>query len=166
MDVNAIVDKVRAIAEGIAQERGLELVNAEFASGPHQPVIRIFLDRPDGVTHQDCAAVSFQLGTMLDSEDFIPVAYTLEVSSPGLERELFKLSEYERYTGSLAKIRANQPLAGQRNFRGRIAGVSGNRIVFQDRTKGLVEIPFETIAKAQLEIDLDEELRRAKERQQ
>jgi ribosome maturation factor RimP len=97
---------------------------------------------------------------VLDVEDFIQTAYALEISSPGLERELYKLGDYERFAGSLAKLKTDTPLGGQRNFRGRIAGVNENRVIFQDRTKGLVEIPFAMIAKARLEIDLQEELRR------
>jgi ribosome maturation factor RimP len=160
MDTHAIVERVNALAGRIADERGLELVHTEFASG----ALRVFIDKPSGVTHEDCAAVSLHLGTLLDVEDFIHAAYMLEVSSPGLERELYKLSDYERFTGSLAKLKTRAPRGGQRNFRGRIAGVQAERVIFHDRTKGLVEIPFAEIDKAHLEIDVREELRRAKEK--
>lgn len=164
MDAKAIEDKVGELVGRIAQERGLEVVRAEFVSGVREGmVLRVFIDKPGGVTHEDCAAISLHLGTLLDVEDFITVAYTLEVSSPGLERELYKLSEYERFAGSLAKLKTDSPLGNQRNFRGRIAGVKDERVLFHDRTKGLVEIPFAIIAKAQLEVDLQEELRRAKD---
>ena len=164
MEATAIIDRVRVLALRVAQERGLELFNVEVASGARQPIVRVFIDKPAGVTHEDCAAVSLHLGTLFDVEDFIPGAYTLEVSSPGLERDLFRLSEYEAHIGSLAKLKTREALAGQRNFRGRIAGVANERIIFHDRTRGLTEIPFALIAKGQLEVDWDEELRRAKER--
>ena len=165
MDAKTISDKVRELVERIARERSLELVHVEFVSGTHKDmVLRVFIDKPDGVSHEDCAAISLHLGTLLDVEDFIQPAYTLEVSSPGIERELYKLSDYLRYAGSLAKLKTDTPLGGQRNFRGRIAGVTEERVIFQDRTKGLVEIPFAVVAKATLEIDLQEELRRAKEK--
>lgn len=164
MDAVTVIERVKALAARIAAERGLELVNAELASGPRQPILRVFIDKPGGVTHEDCANISLHLGTLLDVEDFMPHAYTLEVSSPGLERELFQLSEYEARVGSLAKIKTREALAGQRNFRGRIAGINGERIIFHDRTRGLTEIPFASIAKGQLEVDWEEELRRAKER--
>ena len=162
MDAKAIAEKVRAIAMYVAQERGLQLVHAEFTTGAQAPLVRVFIDKPGGVTHEDCAQVSLHLGTLLDVEDFIPVAYTLEVSSPGLERGLYQLDDYTRFTDSLAKIVTVTPVGNQRNFRGRIVGVQGEMIIFQDRTNGLVEIPFHIIAKANLEIDLAEELRRVK----
>jgi ribosome maturation factor RimP len=160
MDATAIAERVNELATRIAQERGLEVVHTEFVSGPRTPVLRVYIDKPGGVNHEDCAAVSLHLGTVLDVEDFIQTAYALEISSPGLERELYNLGDYERFAGSLAKLKTDTPLGGQRNFRGRIAGVNENRVIFQDRTKGLVEIPFAMIAKARLEIDLQEELRR------
>jgi ribosome maturation factor RimP len=166
MDAKAIADRVGEIVERIAQERDLELVQVEFVSGTRKDmVLRVFIDKPGGVTHEDCTAISLHLGTLLDVEDFIQPAYTLEVSSPGLERGLYKLADYQRFAGSLAKLKTDTPLGGQRNFRGRIAGVTAERVLFQDRTRGLVEIPFAVIAKANLEIDFQEELRRAREKE-
>lgn len=166
MDAKAIADRVGEIVERIAQERDLELVQVEFVSGTRKDmVLRVFIDKPGGVTHEDCAAISLHLGTLLDVEDFIQPAYTLEVSSPGLERGLYKLTDYQRFAGSLAKLKTDMPLGGQRNFRGRIAGVTDERVLFQDRTKGLMEIPFAAIAKANLEMDFQEELRRAREKE-
>jgi ribosome maturation factor RimP len=99
-------------------------------------------------------------------EDFIPSAYTLEVSSPGLERELFSLKDYEKYAGKLAKIKTRQLVGNQRNFRGRIIGIEGENVIFDDKTNGRVEIPSNVIAKANLEIDIEEEFRKAAEREQ
>jgi ribosome maturation factor RimP len=107
--------------------------------------------------------VSTQIGTVLDVEDFIHSAYTLEVSSPGLERGLYKLADYERFAGRVAKIKTRSPIGNQRNFRGVIVAVA-DRIIFDDRTSGRVEIPFESIAKANLEVDVDSEFRQASER--
>jgi ribosome maturation factor RimP len=101
------------------------------------------------------------VGTVLDVEDFIHSAYTLEVSSPGLERGLYKKSDYERFAGHLAKLKTQKPIGGQRNFRGRLVGVEGENVVFEDRTSGQVQIPLETIAKANLELDVEQEFRRA-----
>ena len=166
MDANAIAEKVKELAGRVAAERGLELVHAEYARGERSSwVVRVFIDKSGGVTHEDCAAISLRLGALLDVEDFIAAAYTLEVSSPGLERELYSLEDFRRFTGSLAKLKTSVPLGSQRNFRGRVAGVTEERVLFHDRAIGLVEIPFANIAKAQLEIDLQEELRHAKERE-
>jgi ribosome maturation factor RimP len=104
--------------------------------------------------------VSTHLGTILDVEDFIHAAYTLEVSSPGLERGLYKRADYERFAGHRAKMKTRQPIQGQRNFRGRLLGLEGNEVIFEDLTNGLVHIPLDLINKANLEVDVEEELRR------
>jgi ribosome maturation factor RimP len=101
------------------------------------------------------------LGTILDVEDFIHASYTLEVSSPGLERGLYKRADFERFAGSNAKLKTRQPIDGQRNFRGRLLGIEGNDVLFEDRTSGEVRVPLDTITKANLEVDVNEELRRA-----
>lgn len=162
---SSIEGRVREIAGRAAAERGVELVHVEFAGGAHAPVVRVFIDKPGGVTHEDCSEVSRHIGTVLDVDDFIPETYTLEVSSPGLERGLYRLEDYERFAGRLARAKTRGAIGGQRNFRGRIAGVEGEEILFDDRTNGRVRIPFAEIAKANLEIDVEEEFRIAEERE-
>lgn len=165
MGEGSIAERVQAIAERVAIDHGLELVHAEVAGPEGKPILRIFIDKPEGVTHEDCAEVSLHVGTILDVEDFIHAAYTLEVSSPGLERGLYKRQDYERFAGSLAKMKSRVPINGQRNFRGRIVGVEGENVIFEDKTSGRVAVPLESIVKANLEIDVEEEFRRAKERE-
>ena len=160
MASSSVADRVQAIAERVAIDHGLELVHAEVAGPDNKPIVRIFIDKPNGVTHQDCSEVSLHVGTVLDVEDFIHASYTLEVSSPGIERGLYKLQDYDRFAGSLAKIRTRKPLNGQRNFRGRLLGIDGEDVLFEDRTSGRVTIPFEIIAKANLEMDVDAEFKR------
>jgi ribosome maturation factor RimP len=161
LDEVSIEERVREIAERAAREKKLEVVNVEVAGRGRARAVRVFIDKPEGVTHEDCEAVSRYIGTVLDVEDFIPETYTLEVSSPGLERPLIKREDYERFAGRLAQIKTREVLGNQRNFRGRILGVEGDFVVFEDKTNGRVQIPLETIAKANLEIDLEEEFRRA-----
>jgi len=158
MNPRSIAERVREIAERVAIDHGLELVHSEVAGPDNKPIVRIFIDKPNGVTHQDCSEVSHYMGTILDVEDFIHAAYTLEVSSPGLDRGLYKRSDFERFAGSLAKQKANTPIEGQRNFRGRLLGVEGEEALFDDRTSGRVRVPLKDIAKANLEIDFDAEL--------
>jgi len=165
MGAGSIEERVRVLAERVAAENGLELVHAEVAGPEGKPILRVFIDKPEGVTHGDCAKISLHLGTILDVEDFIHSAYTLEVSSPGLERGLYHLRDYERFAGKLAKIKLRQPLNGQRNFRGRIVGIKGEAVSFDDRTSGEVSLPFGDITKANLEMDVEEEFRKAKERE-
>ncbi len=165
MDKLKTADRIREIAERVTAEINLELVNVEVVGSERQLIVRVIIDKQDEsgnsvVTHAECAAISLHLGTILDVEDFIDPAYNLEVSSPGIERELFKLADYERFAGKSAKIRTRQPIDNQRNFRGRIGGVTGETVVFDDKTTGQVLIPLAIIAKANLEIDLTEELKR------
>ena len=161
MGAGSIEERVRAIAERVAIDHGLELVHAEVAGPENKPIVRIFIDKPAGVTHEDCSEVSFHIGTILDVEDFIHASYTLEVSSPGLERGLYKRTDYERFSGSNAKLRTRRAINGQRNFRGALLGIEGDEVLFEDRTNGRVRIPFDAIAKANLEVDMEQEFRKA-----
>ena len=160
MGQNSIAERVQELAERVAIDHGLELVHAEVAGPENKPIVRVFIDKPHGVTHDDCSEVSLHLGTILDVEDFIHASYTLEVSSPGLERGLYKRADYERFAGSDVKLKTRQPIDGQRNFRGRLLGIDENDVLFEDRTNGRVRIPFDIITKANLEVDLSQELRR------
>lgn len=163
MGQGSIEERVRAIAERVALDHGLELVHAEVAGPEGKPIIRIYIDKPAGVTHEDCSQVSLHVGTVLDVEDFIHSAYTLEVSSPGLERGLYKRQDYERFAGHAAKVKSRVAVNGQRNFRGRILGLEGDEVIFEDKTSGRVSVPLDQIVKANLEIDVEEEFRRAKQ---
>src|SRR4030095_10278820 len=133
---NSIADKVQEIAERVAIDHGLELVHTEVAGPENKPIVRVFIDKPQGVTHDDCSQVSIHLGTILDVEDFIHSSYTLEVSSPGLNRGLYKRTDYERFVGSPAKLKTRAAIDGQRNFRGSLMGLDGNDVLFDDRTSG------------------------------
>ena len=157
----SIAARVQELAERVAIDHGLELVHAEVAGPENKPIVRLFIDKPNGVTHDDCSEVSHHLGTLLDVEDFIHAPYTLEVSSPGIERGLYKRADFERFTGSNAKMKTRQPIDGQRNFRGRLLGLDGNEVLFADRTNGQVRVPLDVITKANLEVDVEEELRRS-----
>jgi ribosome maturation factor RimP len=161
MASSLVEERVRAIAERTAIDHGLELVHAEVAGPDNKPIVRVFIDKPNGVTHQDCAEVSLHIGTILDVEDFIHASYTLEVSSPGIERGLYKLQDYERFAGSLAKLKTRKAVNGQRNFRGRLLGTDGADVLIEDRTSGRVTIAFDVIAKANLEMDVNAEFKRA-----
>ena len=163
MGSSSVEDRVQAIAERVAIDHGLELVHLEVAGPDNKSIVRIFIDKPNGVTHKDCSEVSLHVGTVLDVEDFIHASYTLEVSSPGLERGLYKAQDYERFAGRLAKLKTRTPLNGQRNFRGRLLGITGEEVLFEDRTSGQLRIALDSIAKANLEFDVDQEFRRAQE---
>lgn len=165
MDEASVEGRLRVIAERVAEDHGLELVHAELSGGARTPVVRIFIDKPDGVTHEDCSTVSEHVGAVLDVEDFINSAYTLEVSSPGLERGLYKRADYERFAGARAKIKTRAAINGQRNFSGRIVGIEDDEVAFEDKTNGRVRIRLDNIVKANLEVDMEEEFRLAEERE-
>jgi len=166
MDQGSVSERIKYLAEQTAIDHGLELVHVEVAGPDGHPIVRVFIDKPGGVTHDDCSEVSHHLGTVLDVEDFIHSAYTLEVSSPGIERGLYKRADYERFAGNTAKLKTRVALKGQRNFRGRIVGIDGDEVIFDDRTSGRTMIPLESIAKANLEIDVQDEFKQAREREE
>lgn len=160
MDKFALAEKITEIAQKVVDKHNLELVRAEVLGSVKNPTVRVFIDKPVGISHEDCSAVSRDLSAVLDEKDFIDSAYLLEVSSPGLERELYSLKDFEKFAGNLAKVKTKMPLDGQRNFRGRIKAVENDEIIFADKTAGEVRFPFTAVAKANLEIDIEEELKR------
>ncbi|MEO8072419.1 MAG: ribosome maturation factor RimP [Acidobacteriota bacterium] len=161
---HSIEGKVREIAVQATKENGLEFVHTEVAGTKRNLTIRVFIDKEGGVTHEDCALVSREIGAVLDEQDTVELSYTLEVSSPGLERGLYSLSDFEKFAGYLAKVKTEKAIDGQKNFRGRIVGIEDENVVFDDKTNGSVRFPYNTVAKANLEIDLEEELKRSGER--
>ncbi len=154
-----VTERVREAAEEVAARNGLELVHIEEKGLGKVRLLRLFIDKPEGVTVEDCSLVSNQFGDILDAEDLIHAEYTLEVSSPGLERELYSLKDFERFAGSLAKVKTHKPIDGQKNFRGTLLRVEGEEIFFDDRTSGQISFPYSAVAKANLEFDLEAELK-------
>ena len=115
------IDRVREIAGRVAASRGLEVAEVELRGGGRARMLRIVIDKPGGVTHEDCAEVSREMGTILDVEDAVPGgSYLLEVSSPGLDRKLVRPADYERFTGSRVKLMTREPVNGGRHFEGRL----------------------------------------------
>jgi ribosome maturation factor RimP len=163
MDRSAVETKIQNIAQAAADEAGVEIVRVSIKGADKSPTVTVFIDKDGGVTHEDCASVSRQMDVALEADDFISTAYILEVSSPGLERELYSIKDFVKFTGSLAKVKLNKPINGQRSFRGNITAVNGEEITFDDRAGGEVKFPYHWVTKANLEIDLEAELSRGKE---
>jgi len=122
------LEQVREIAERVTSSSGLELVDVEFRGGGKSRMLRITIDKPAGVTHEDCANVSREVGTILDIEDAIPGSYLLEVTSPGLDRELSRPVEFERFVGSLIRLTTREPVNGNRHLEGRLESAHQGRI--------------------------------------
>jgi len=157
-----IAEKVRKIVAKIIENEGLELVHVEVVGSSKNPTVRILIDKDGGIVHEDCSRVSNQTGDILDEKDSISSAYVLEVSSPGIERGLYSLADFEKFAGQAAKVKTKMPIDGQRNFKGQIIGVEDVEIIFDDKTSGRVQFRFENVKKAKLEIDFEEDLRKAR----
>ncbi len=145
-------ERVKAIALPLLEEQGLELLEVQYRREQHGWVLRLVIDKPGGVSLDDCVAISRELSQILDVEDFVDQAYNLEVSSPGLDRPLKSLADFQRFSGRMAKVVTSEPLAGTHVFVGRIQETEGDSIVLEvDRRK--VVIPFPQVARARLEVE-------------
>jgi ribosome maturation factor RimP len=123
------LERVQAIAGRVAASQGLELVEVEMRGGGKARMLRIFIDKPSGVTHEDCASLSREVSTILDVEDAVPGgSYVLEVSSPGLDRKLFRPADFERFQGSRVKLTTRMPVNGNRHFEGRLEHFESGRL--------------------------------------
>ena len=153
-----VADKVTTLATPILASLGLELVDLEFRSAGRSHVLCLYIDKPEGVTLDDCAEVSRELSLTLDVDDCIPGRYTLEVSSPGLNRPLKKLDDYTRFAGRLAQIKTAELLQDdkgnrRKTFLGTIQGVEGELVVLLLKEGQTAHLPFDKIAKANLEFE-------------
>jgi len=161
------LDKVREIAERVAHSSGLAIWDIELKGSGANRILRIYLDKPEGVSHEDCAAFSREASAIFDVEDAVPGgAYVLEVSSPGLDRRLFRPEHFARFTGSVIKFSTREPVNGNRHFEGRLVGFSdGQLVVDLDRVErssgasrkrakaqgeGTVVVAFSNVEKASL----------------
>src|SRR5688572_3448889 len=150
----ALVARITEIAERVCRSEGLDVVEVQFLGGGGSRVLRIYIDKPEGVTHADCELVSQQVGTILDVEDVVPGArYTLEVSSPGVERRLTKPADFQRFTGQKAKIVLADPVENQKYWEGTIRSMEGNVVTLEPSEGKLVQIPLETVRKANLKFE-------------
>ncbi len=145
-----VVERVWALAEPLVAHEGLEIVDVEFRHEGRGMVLRLFLDREGGVTLDDLTRLSRQLGDVLDVHDAVPGAYTLEVSSPGINRRLRRPDHFQRYLGETVRVRTIAPVEGRRNFHGRLADVGTDGITVATST-GTHCIRFADIAQANYE---------------
>jgi len=150
----AMASKIEEIARRVAESEGLEVVEVEVKGGGNQRFVRISIDKPAGVTHADCELVSQQVGTILDVEDVVPGGrYTLEVSSPGVERKLVKPRDFERFPGKKAKITLRDEVEGRRHWEGTLAGFADGSVQLEAEPGKTVRFPLEQIRKANLKFE-------------
>lgn len=160
MEKLLIIERVRKIAADVANASEIELVHVDITGTKRDPVLRVYIDKEGGVTIEDCINVSRGMEEILDAEDLIPSRYVLEVSSPGIERELYSIEDFRRFTGRLAKVKTRTGIEGQKTFVGPITSVDGNEITIEDRTRGTVTLNYSDVDKANLKIDLSKEFGR------
>jgi len=144
------VRDLTGLFEPVIESMGYELVGVEFSTNGRHGTLRVYIDREQGVSLDDCAAISHQISGILDVEEPIKQAYDLEISSPGIDRPLFKLADYERFAGRIAKIKLAVAQQGRKNFKGRLQGVADSSRVRIEVDGELFDLPYGDIARANL----------------
>jgi ribosome maturation factor RimP len=154
------LERIRAIAERVAASRGLEVWDVQSRRETVGHVVRVFIDRPgpaarpeDSVSIEDCEQVNREMGAILDVEDPLPFAYTLEVSSPGLDRPLRTPGDYGRFAGRLAKIVMAEPVDNQKALEGRLRGLEGDEVLLDAPNGRLYRLPLRLITRGRLEVE-------------
>jgi len=159
-DVREGIDQIRVIAERVAASRGLEIWDVQSRRETSGHVVRVFIDRPgpaataeESVSIDDCEQVNREISTILDVEDPLPFAYTLEVSSPGLDRPLRDASDYQRFSGRLAKVVVSEPVDNQKAFEGRLRGVNEGAVMLEAANGRIHRLPLRLITRGRLEVE-------------
>ncbi len=150
----SLVEKIAGIARRAAEREGLEVWDVELAGSGRARVLRIYIDKPEGVTHADCELISQQVGTVLDVEQVVPgEGYHLEVSSPGVERKLLRPEHFTRYTGKKARIALREPVDNQRRWEGVLAGIEDGCVVLETASGKVIRARMDAIEKANLKFE-------------
>src|SRR5580704_7179335 len=145
-----VVARIEEIAQKVASSDGLEVVEVELKGSGRNQMLRIYIDKPQGVTHADCELVSLGVGNILETENLFPGNYTLEVSSPGVERKLKKWQDFERFQGQRMKIVLREPLAGVKSFDGVLQSAQDGLLTVDVPGGPPVEFRFEQVDRANL----------------
>jgi ribosome maturation factor RimP len=154
-ETKRIVSEVLALAEGLVGEYSMEVVDVEFKFEGRRWILRVYIDKEGGVTVDDCASMSRELGDLIEAKDIIGCHYVLEVSSPGLDRPLKKERDFIRSVGRMVRLKTSRPINKRRNFTGRLTNVSEGIISLLVDNDNLVQLPLEEIDKARLEYEFN-----------
>jgi len=154
------LEKIREIAERVAASRGLTVWEIQSRREAPGHVVRVFIDRPgpaataeESVSIEDCEQVNREMSTILDVEDPLPFAYTLEVSSPGLDRPLRGEDDYRRFAGRLAKVVVSEAVDNQKAFEGRLRGLDGGEVLLEGPNGRMHRLPLRLITRGKLEVE-------------
>ena len=149
-----VVDRITALGERAASGSGIEIVEIQLRGSGKARLLRVYIDKKGGVTHGDCELISNRLGELLDAEDTLPgEGYTLEVSSPGLDRKLSKPRDFERVIGQKVRLSLREPLDGLKSFDGTLAAFSDNVLDIETAPGSTRRVPLEKVQKANLKLE-------------
>jgi ribosome maturation factor RimP len=148
-----LASKLEEIARRVAESEGMELVEVQVLGGGKSRLVRIAIDKPAGISHADCELISHQVSAILDVEDLIPGHYTLEVSSPGVERKLLKPNDYQRFEGKKARVALREPVENQRHWEGTLAGFDQGVISLESSPGKVIRFRYDQVEKASLKFE-------------
>ncbi|MGC2660259.1 MAG: ribosome maturation factor RimP [Bryobacteraceae bacterium] len=149
-----LIQRLTELGEQAAQGSGIEVVEVDLRGAGKARLLRVYIDKPGGVTHGDCEFISQRLGELIDREDAVPGdSYTLEVSSPGVERKLSKPRDFERVVGQKVRLLVHEPVEGQLRWEGTLAGISGSLLTLEVEPSNLLQIPLDKVRKANLKFE-------------
>ena len=151
---DAIVARVTDIARRVADSEGLEIVEVQLLGGGKKRLLRITIDKPQGVSHADCELITQQVGTILDVEDVIPgESYRFEVTSPGVERKLTGARDFARFVGRKARVVLREPIGDRRHWEGTLTDLSGDVVTLETAPDTHIRFSVEQVEKANLKFD-------------
>lgn len=149
-----VVEKITELGERAANGTDIEIAEVQLRGGGKARLLRIYIDKPGGVTHGDCELISERLGKLLDEEDAVPgESYTLEVSSPGVDRKLSRPRDFERVVGQKIRLAIREPIEGQTRFEGKLALFAEGTLEIETASGHLVQVPLEQVQKANLKFE-------------
>jgi ribosome maturation factor RimP len=148
------IQRITELSEQAALDTGIEIAEIQLRGAGRSRLLRVYIDKPSGVTHADCELISRNLGKLLDDEDAVPgESYTLEVSSPGLDRNLSKPRDFERVVGQKIRVGVQEPIEGQRWFEGKLARLADGVLELETGPEHMVRVPLGQVQKAKLKFE-------------
>lgn len=154
LEKSGLLEKINGLGEQAASGTGIEIVEVQLRGAGKARLLRVYIDKPQGVTHGDCEIISERLGALIDAdENVLQEGYTLEVSSPGVERQLLKPRDFERVVGQKIRLGLRQPIDGQQRFEGKLTGFAGDTLEVEVAPEQILRIPREQIQKANLKFE-------------
>jgi ribosome maturation factor RimP len=149
-----LLSKLTELGDQAAAGTGIEIVEIQLRGAGKSRLLRVYIDKPGGVTHGDCEIISERFGNLLDREDAVPGdSYTLEVSSPGVERKLSRARDFERVVGQKVRVAVRNPIEGQTRFEGKLTSFAGQTLEIEIAPERTIQIPLDQVQKANLKFE-------------